>query len=87
MDYSKHTGRPLVLGILSVVLSLLYLPAPIAFVLGIIGTITGYKAREVSGKSGFVLSLIGLIASSLILLTFVCNLSGLHTCFNSFRYF
>lgn len=67
MDYTKYSVKPLVLGLLSVILSFFIFTVPVSYVLGIIGTIMGYKAIQSSGKTGFVLSLIGMIISSIVL--------------------
>lgn len=72
MDYSKYSAKPLVLGLLSLILSFNILSVPIAYIISILGTVIGYKAIKVSGKTGFVLSLIAMIISS-IMLFFIIN--------------
>lgn len=67
MDYTKYSVKPLVFGLLSLIFSFCIFTVPVSYVLGIIGTIMGYKAIKASGKSGFVLSLIGMIISSIVL--------------------
>lgn len=67
MDYTKYSVKPLVLGLLSLIFSFCIFTVPVAYVLGIIGTVMGYKASQTSGRAGFVLSLIGMIISSIVL--------------------
>jgi hypothetical protein len=66
-DYKKYTVKPLVLGILSVIFAVFVPFAPIAMVLGIIATIMGYKARAVSGSSGFILGIVGMAISAIVM--------------------
>lgn len=76
MEDIKYNSKPLVFGILATIFSLVPPLSFLAFVLGMIGTVIGYRKKETIGNTGWILSLTGMAISSIIMILFVLFISS-----------